>query len=161
MDGEKNMTPGQTPVPPQKTPLSARRFVLLASVAGVGAALLLGAPHDRATLPGLTPPAHAAEAMRQPSSFADLVAKVKPAVISVRVKIEQTAETTGLCDDADGPGQPGANPLEKFFKQFGNPGLPGGAQHPRQTITGEGTGFFISPAGHAVTNNTSADHAAP
>src|SRR5882672_6868403 len=153
------MTPGQTPVPPQKTPLSARRFVLLASVAGVGAALLLGAPHDRATLPGLTPPAHAAEAMRQPSSFADLVAKVKPAVISVRVKIEQTAETTGLGDDGDSPVQPGANPLEKFFKQFGNPGLPGGMQQPRQTITGEGSGFFISPDGYAVTNNHVVDHA--
>src|SRR5712671_1811265 len=155
----KNMTSGQTPVPPQKTPLSARRFVLLASVAGVGAALLLGAPHDRKTLPGLTPPAHAAEAMRQPSSFADLVAKVKPAVISVRVKIEQTAETTGLGDDGEGPVQPGANPLEKFFKQFGNPGLPGGMQQPHQMVTGEGSGFFISPDGYAVTNNHVVDHA--
>ncbi|HEV7546706.1 MAG TPA: trypsin-like peptidase domain-containing protein, partial [Reyranella sp.] len=153
------MIPGQTPVPPKKSPLSARRFVLLASVAGVGAALLLGVPHDRATLPGLTPPAHAAEAMRQPLGFADLVAKVKPAVISVRVKIEQTAETTGLGDEGDSPVQPGANPLEKFFKQFGNPGLPGGAQHPRQTITGEGSGFFISPDGYAVTNNHVVDHA--
>ena len=153
------MTPDQTPVPPQKTPLSARRFVLLASVTGVGAALLLGAPHDHTTLPGLTPPAHAAEAMRQPSSFADLVAKVKPAVISVRVKIEQTAETTGLGDDGDSPVQPGANPLEKFFKQFGNPGLPNGMQQPRQTITGEGSGFFISPDGYAVTNNHVVDHA--
>src|SRR3977135_3509995 len=125
------MTPGQTPVPPQKTPLSARRFVLLASVAGVGAALLLGAPHDRATLPGLTPPAHAAAAMRQPSSFADLVDKGKPDAMPVRVKIARTAETTGLGDDGDSPVQPGANPLEKFFKQFGNPGLPGGGPHPR------------------------------
>src|ERR1700730_18617740 len=153
------MIPGQTPVPPKKSPLSARRFVLLPPVAGVGAALLLGAPHDRATLPGLTPPAHAAEAMRQPSGFADLVAKVKPAVISVRVKIEQTAETTGLGDDGDSPVQPGANPLEKFFKQFGNPGLPGGAQHPRQTITGEGSGFFISPDGSARAYHPVVDHA--
>src|SRR5258708_28063198 len=99
----KNMIPGQTPVPPKKSPLSARRFVLLASVVGVGAALLLGVPHDRATLPGLTPPAHAADAMRQPLGFADLVAKVKPAVISVRVKIEQTAETTPLRHDAHSP----------------------------------------------------------
>jgi len=152
------MTPSETPVPQKKTPLSARRFVLLASVAGVGAALLLGGPHET-TLPGLTPPAHAADAVRRPSGFADLVAKVKPAVISVRVKMDRTAETTGMGDDGDSPVQPGEAPLQKFFKQFGNPGLPNGMKQPRQTVTGEGSGFFISPDGYAVTNNHVVDHA--
>src|SRR4029077_11299295 len=111
------MTPSETPVPQKKSPLSARRFVLLASVAGVGAALLWGGPHDT-TLPGLTPPAHAADAVRPPSGFADLVAKVKPAVISVRVKMDRTAETTGMGGDDDTPMHSDEAPLQKFFKQF-------------------------------------------
>jgi serine protease Do len=152
------MTPSETPVPQKKSPLSARRFVLLASVAGVGAALLLGGPNET-TLPGLTPPAHAADAVRQPSGFADLVAKVKPAVISVRVKMDRTAETTGMGGDDDTPMHSDDAPLQKFFKQFGNPGLPNGMKQPRQTVTGEGSGFFISPDGYAVTNNHVVDHA--
>ena len=55
--------------------------------------------------------------------------------------------------------QSGEAPLQKFFKQFGNPGLPGGMKQPRQTVTGEGSGFFISPDGYAVTNNHVVDHA--
>src|SRR5689334_22025532 len=81
--------------PRPQTPFSARRIALLASVAAVGGALLLGGPggFDRMNLAGMTAPAHAAEAAQRPAGFADLVAKVKPAVISVRVKIESTAET--------------------------------------------------------------------
>ena len=56
------------------------------------------------------------------------------------------------------PMQPGA-PLEKFFEQFGRRGMPQGFPQGRQTVTGEGSGFFISADGYAVTNNHVVDHA--
>ena len=57
----------------------------------------------------------------QPVSFADVVEKVRPAVVSVRVKT--AAPTTSSADGADSdPGQffdaPKGSPMEKFFKQF-------------------------------------------
>jgi len=139
---------------------SARRIALLASVAAVGGVLLLGGPggFDRMNLAGLSQPAHAAEAAQRPAGFADLVAKVKPAVISVRVKIDRAAETTGSGGGNVMPFQPGG-PLDKFFKQFGYSDVPNGLHQPHQVITGEGSGFFISADGYAVTNNHVVDHA--
>jgi serine protease Do len=145
------MKPQDIRVP--RTRLTARRLALLASVAGIGAAVLLTGPgFGSLNLGGMTPSAHAAAAAAQPTGFADLVAKAKPAVISVRVKIDQTAETTG---SGGGPGAP----LDKFFQQFGFSDAPSGMRQPRQVITGEGSGFFISSDGYAVTNNHVVDHA--
>ena len=139
--------------------LSARRLTLLASVAGLGFAMVIAAPSgDRAlSASSWTSSAHAAEAAMAPSGFADLVAKVKPAVISVRVKIEESANTTGQGEGIS-PNQfpPG---MEKFFQQFGMPGMPSEMPQSKQVMTGEGSGFFISPDGYAVTNNHVVDHA--
>src|ERR1700685_3587924 len=75
--------------------LSARRLALLATtVAGFGAAALVFAPQ-----PGLFgTPAQAQnltdkvqQLAQRPVGFADIVEKVKPAVISVRVKLERPA----------------------------------------------------------------------
>jgi len=150
---------------PRKS-LTARRLVLLASVAGLGAAVLFAGPGGyHAASPVWTSPASAADStLQHPAGFADIVAKVKPAVISVRVKIS-AADTSMLQqnsdrDDQDAvPFQPGS-PMEKFFRQFGDQ-FGGGrmAPHRRETITGEGSGFFISADGYAVTNNHVVDHA--
>ena len=137
--------------------LPARRLTLLASVTGLGIALLLSGPAS--FHPFNVPTAHAVEAIQQPGGFADLVARVKPAVISVRVKIVQSGDTGNLAQNDQGdaiPYGPGS-PFEKFFKRFG--GLPNGMDQPRQVITGEGSGFFISSDGYAVTNNHVVDHA--
>jgi serine protease Do len=151
------MTPNDVRVP--RTRLTARRLALLASVAGIGAAVLLTGPgFGSLNLAGMTPSAHAAGAVQQPTGFADLVAKVKPAVISVRVKIDRTAETTGSGGGNVLPFGQGA-PLDKFFQQFGFSDAPNGMRQPRQMITGEGSGFFISSDGYAVTNNHVVDHA--
>jgi serine protease Do len=142
--------------------LSARRVTLMASVAGIGLAVLLAGPGAfRATsTPGFTGSAIAAENMLAPSGFADIVAKVKPAVISVRVRMD--AEKTASLDDNDGPTQPGA-PFDRFFRQFRQFGLPDGLPNgmtPRSRPTAaEGSGFFISADGYAVTNNHVVDHA--
>jgi serine protease Do len=94
--------------------------------------------------------AQATEATQQSSAnFADLVAKVKPAVISVQVKF----------DGADnGALQPDSS-LQKFFRQFGFENMPDGVPRHHTTIIGEGSGFFISADGYAVTNNHVVEHA--
>ncbi|HUI94243.1 MAG TPA: Do family serine endopeptidase [Xanthobacteraceae bacterium] len=151
--------------PNNRVPVTARRVALLASVAALGGVLLLGSPggFDHMNFAGLSQPAQAAEPVhagdaQRPAGFADLVAKVKPAVISVRVKIDRTAETTGSGGGNVIPFQPGG-PLDKFFKQFGYSDVPNGLRQQHQVIMGEGSGFFISPDGYAVTNNHVVDHA--
>jgi serine protease Do len=145
--------------------LTARRLVLLASVAGLGAAVLLTGPGGyNASLPAWTSAASAADStLAHPAGFADIVTKVKPAVISVRVKIAAAdADLLHQNSDRDDdiPVKPGS-PMEKFFRQFGDQFGNGGSPAPRrhETITGEGSGFFISADGYAVTNNHVVDHA--
>jgi serine protease Do len=140
--------------------LKPRRLALLASVAGLSMAVLAIGPSGYLpfNIPALTSSAHAAEGV-QNAGFGDLVAKVKPAVISVRVKIDGDAENNGVTSenermDSDQSG----SPLDQFSKQFGFPGTRGMPQR-HQVITGEGSGFFISPDGYAVTNNHVVDHA--
>src|SRR5262249_26545480 len=144
--------------PAPRKVLAARRLTLLASVAGLGIAVLLGGPNYHSPLPAWTPSAQAAEASAQhPAGFADLVAKVKPAVISVRVKIDR-ANTMSMNEHNENNGNGNENtPFDQFFRQFGLPNSPGMQRH--QTITGEGSGFFISADGYAVTNNHVVDHA--
>jgi len=148
--------------------LRARRVALLASVAALGACLLVAGPgfYQSSSLNFGAPPAHAAETttLAHPPGFAEIVAKVKPAVISVRVKISGSAEPTAMRGDDDDQAVPFApgSPMEKFFRQFGQgqgQGRDGQRAAPRQTIVGQGSGFFISADGYAVTNNHVVDHA--
>jgi HSP20 family protein len=53
-----------------------------------------------------------AQTLQEPPGFADIVDKVKPAVISVRVKFGASPRTT---DDSGSPSQP-ESPLERFFR---------------------------------------------
>ncbi len=151
------------PVAPRKI-LRPRRLALLASVAGLSMAVLAAGPVAN-YLPAWTASAHAAEATAQaPAGFADLVSKVKPAVISVRVKIDEDGGNAAVTQrESDENSDQSGSPEEFFFRQFGfrGPNGFGGNGMPRQhqVITGEGSGFFISPDGYAVTNNHVVDHA--
>src|SRR6516225_1097807 len=137
-----------------RSTLSARRVALLATtVASLAAATFAFSPNSYAPNP-FADPAQAqnlTEKVQQlpqrPVGFADIVEKVKPAVISVRVKIDQPSQP-GLSNEDDLPFPPGS-PFERFFKRFGAPGNPTG----HEMITGQGSGFFISRDGYAVTNN--------
>jgi serine protease Do len=153
--------PNIPPVAPRKI-LRPRRIALLASVAGLSLAVLAAGPVAN-YLPVWTAPAHAAEAAQAPAGFADLVSKVKPAVISVRVKIDEEGGNAALMQrDSDENSDQSGSPEEFFFRQFGFRGPDGfrnGMPHQHQVITGEGSGFFISPDGYAVTNNHVVDHA--
>ena len=132
--------------------LSARRIMLLATtVAGLGAAVLVVGPglnlssgYPAAMAQNLTEQAHELQA---PIGFADIVAKVKPAVVSVRVKVDGGSATTGLGDNQIPPG------LREFFHRFGMPGVPNVPHDGHHIIMGQGSGFFISADGYAVTNN--------
>ena len=146
------MTMTQTPQPKARV-LPMRRLALLATtVAGITAGALLAAP---SYLP-YAPPALAqnlsteAQRLAQPTGFADIVEKVKPAVISVRVKMSVTGSPAADSDDTPFPK---GSPMERFFKRFGAPdGMPG-MPRGRQFGTAQGSGFLISQDGYAITNN--------
>src|SRR6516165_4124289 len=141
--------------------LSARRLALLAGAAGLSAVVLLGANlapgTTRSSLPGIA----FAQNMQRPVGFADIVEKVKPAVISVRVKVDAGAKMMGF--EGNSPFPPNSQ-MERFFRHFG---LPEGAfpdeqqqRAPRnRLVTGQGSGFFITADGYAVTNNHVVDKA--
>jgi serine protease Do len=142
-----------------------RRKSLLAGVAGLAIAGLLGfavvTGNQRGAVfqPG---PAHAETArpltaphpVQAPVSFADIVERVKPAVVSVRVKVEAVADR-GEMPPMPGFGRPDipeGHPLERFFRRFGGP--EGGPVPPRRGFgMSQGSGFFISADGYVVTNN--------
>jgi len=131
--------------------LPARRVVILATtIAGIGAAAMVLAPNAPSYFATTAQAQNLTEKVQQlpqkPVGFADIVEKVKPAVISVRVKIDQPASSN---DSDDSPPFPPGSPFEKFFRQFGIPRMPNG----HEIITGQGSGFFISSDGYAVTNN--------
>src|SRR3954462_11401380 len=87
-----------------------------------------------------------------PMSFADLSAKLQPAVVNISTK--QRVPVRNQTD-----------PFEEFFRRFGAPegpdggGGPGGAgggdqTQPRTREAGSlGSGFIVSPHGYVVTNN--------
>jgi serine protease Do len=149
------MTQSNASLPRQAKRFAARRLTLLASAAGLGLAVVLAGPggYQPLNLPAWTASAHAAETGQHPVGFADLAAKVKPAVMSVRVTNDKAANMVSMNDQGRDnilPFQQGS-PFERFFRQFGFPNLPNMPQDPER-ITGEGSGFFISPDGYAVTN---------
>jgi serine protease Do len=130
---------------------SKRRLILLASVAAIGTGVMLANPgYPPVTLNGS--PAHAAVAAQPQAGFADLIDQVKPAVVSVRVKKEADDRTTGQGFSMDRFGD--NESLQRFFRQFGMPDMPNSRMmpHRRQMVTGQGSGFFISADGYAVTN---------
>jgi serine protease Do len=162
------MNPSVIPAPAKKSRvLSARRVILLATtIAGLGAAALVVAPglnlkgYPAALAQNLT---EQAKKVAAPVGFADIVEKVKPAVISVRVKLDGGSQTDGVGGQNMENVPPG---LREFFRRFGMPDGQGGpdGMMPRGgkghgTVMGQGSGFFISADGYAVTNNHVVDKA--
>ena len=156
---------------PRRALFSARKFALMASVvAGLGVAVYGFSP-QQGPVDVFTTAAHAqvnneVRKVEKPVGFADIVERVKPSVISVKVNIAEkgSSKDDSANKDEDSPFQPGS-PMERFFKRFGGPdGLPPGMRGGprgggRGQVTGQGSGFFISADGYAVTNNHVVDGA--
>lgn len=138
-------------------------MLLGTTILSLGAAALFVAP-DAARHPAVAQNVtQQAQTVQRPVGFADIVEKVKPAVISVRVKMNVSPENSSFEGGRQLP-----QGFERFFRRFGMPEdmVPDGPQNrgprdrgPRQRTTGQGSGFFISPDGYAVTNNHVVDKA--
>jgi serine protease Do len=98
--------------------------------------------------------APAAVARPAPDSFADLAARLLPAVVN----ISSTTEVK-TASGPDMPMFPPGSPFEQFFKDFMNRHRPGGSGNDQQPPPEErrmqslGSGFIIDPSGLVVTNN--------
>jgi len=96
--------------------------------------------------------ASVASAATAPDSFADLAAKVTPAVVNIAAT-EHVRGNTGMqgmpFDFPEG------SPFEEFFKQFRNRQ----GQSPEHQAQALGSGFIIDPSGYVVTNNHVIDDA--
>jgi serine protease Do len=135
---------------------SALAALALAGVVGLG--LPQTAVHAQ-----LKPDAAIQMPGRAPASFADIVDRVKPAVVSIHVtnggsqpKVAQAPKggsPKGSSPRDLFPGLPDDHPLSEFFKNLPKEwrDLPGpGNQRPTQA---QGSGFVVSADGYVVTNN--------
>ena len=138
----------KTPAPAQVRTRSALRVLVLACVIGLAAAA--GAIAARAVVSYerhatlQAPDRLSGRASSAPASFADVVDIVKPAVIGVQTRLGRDT------DDRNAPESPG----DRSLRPFGAPQAPPPrARRPGRIVTAQGSGFFISADGYAVTNN--------
>jgi serine protease Do len=133
-------------VPLRRKVLASAAAAAILATGVVGGSLIEGHPAFAQAPIAVSPQAQA------PASFADVVDAVKPAVVSVKVTIESVS------DDGDMSSRLERLPpqLREFFnerREFGERGEGMRRQAPKRRGQAQGSGFFISPDGYAITNN--------
>jgi serine protease Do len=141
--------------PAPAAPSRRRRAAIAGAVAGLG--LIVALPALSPAIAQLKPDAQTIETPfgRAPLTFADLIEKVKPSVVSISVvgggsdKTADNNENRGLPEGF--PDIPEDSPFYEFFKRL--PREFRGPQAPRPPSQAQGSGFVISADGFVVTNN--------
>ena len=157
---------------PRRSLFSARKFALMASVvAGLGVAVYGFSP-SHGPVDVFTSAAHAqvsneVRKVEKPIGFADIVERVKPSVISVKINIAEKIASKDKDDSANRTTTRRSSRARRWSASSGASADrmacrracavdPRGGRGP---VTGQGSGFFISPDGYAVTNNHVVDGA--
>ena len=123
------------------------RAALLATVAALALACLNDGGFGQAQAAALQ---SQVSPVVSPVSFADVVDHVRGAVVSVKVKTTETADSS---DELEIPHIAPGDPLERFFKHFGEEGTPHDHHLKPHLAQAQGSGFIISADGYVVTNH--------
>ena len=136
------------------TARAASAVALIGAIAAVGAVGGVVSSKHLAATTALTAPSTVLESRSLPGSFAPIIERVAPAVVSIRV----TGHAPRATAEEGRPGLDIPEPFRRFFgEEFGRRMSPNGENGDRQRraplVQGMGSGFFIDADGHVVTNN--------
>ncbi len=138
------------------------RLAAAAAVLSMSTAFMAFDTAQTPALAQLAPGSSGAGIGRAPLSFADIVEKTKPAVVSISVTNGKKKLASGD-DDSPIPGMPDLpddHPLKKFFDQLPKKfGAPKARPRQQRPSLAQGSGFVISEDGYIVTNNHVIDDA--
>jgi serine protease Do len=136
------MLPGTPSIKP-----TSRKRAAAGAMASLRRLALTGLALAFVGLPGLSLSVAASAASLPPETFADLAAKVTPAVVNISSTHHEAADSSDQTMPFDFP--PGS-PFEQFFKHFREQQ---GRDHGGQDMTALGSGFLIDSSGYIVTND--------
>jgi serine protease Do len=104
--------------------------------------------------PAALAPTIPAQARPAPDSFADLAAKLLPAVVNISSSQTVTAQNGGPDTGPEMPQFPPGSPFEQLFRDFMNRHHPSThPDEPARKLQSLGSGYIIDPSGIVVTNN--------